>query len=108
MICSGVGTPEGDEDRGDDKDGPGTTGGGKGLCARIAAACAWKVVETTGQPLPIPSRFCSVTTAAPMRSSCDCVELSWGKDMRTDGFSRTCPAATFCFSFCGQGENVMR
>ena len=103
-ICAGVGVPEvdgagggtaastgagegertGDEDEdvdlgeGDGEDG-GTTGCGKGLPALIAATCAWKVVETIGQPCPGPFRFCSVSLAALKRASNDDVELSSGK-----------------------------
>ena len=107
-ICAGVGVPEvdgagggaavstgagegegecaGDEDKDEDvglgegegEDG-GTTGCGKGLPALIAATCAWKVVETIGQPCPGPFRFCSVSLAALKRESNDAVELSSGK-----------------------------
>ena len=101
-ICAGVGVPEvdgagggaaastgagegeraGDEDEvvglGEGEDG-GTTGCGKGLPALIAATCAWKVVETIGQPCPGPFRFCSVSLAALKRASNDDVELSSGK-----------------------------
>ena len=103
-ICAGVGVPEvdgagggtaastgagegertGDEDEdvdlgeGEGEDG-GTTGCGKGLPALIAATCAWKVVETMGQPCPGPFRFCSVSLAALKRASNDDVELSSGK-----------------------------
>ena len=105
-ICAGVGVPEvdgagggaaastgagegeraGDEDEDDDdeedededEDG-GTTRGGRGLPALIAATCAWKVVETIGQPCPGPFRFCSVSLAALKRESNDDVELSSGK-----------------------------
>ena len=105
-ICAGVGVPEvdgagggtaastgagegecaGDEDEdvglglgaGEGEDG-GTTGCGKGLPALIAATCAWKVVETIGQPCPGPFRFCSVSLAALKRESNDAVELSSGK-----------------------------
>jgi hypothetical protein len=63
----------------------------------IAAACAWNVVEATGQPCPDPLRFCSVTVAALMRASWDGVELSSGKEIGTDGLLRTWPAATFAF-----------
>lgn len=62
-----------------------------------ASACAWNVVEATGQPFPDPLRFCSVTVAALMRASWDAVELSSGKEMGTDGLLRTRPAATFAF-----------
>ena len=71
-----------------------TTGG---FVALIAAACAWNVVETTGQPFPGPLRFCSVSVAALMRASWDAVELSSGKEIETDGLLRTWPAATFAF-----------
>jgi hypothetical protein len=65
--------------------------------ALIVAACAWNVVETIGQPFPDPLRFCSVTLAALRRASWDAFELSSGKEMVTDGLSRTWPAATFAF-----------
>ena len=105
-ICVGVGVPEVDgaggaaaastgagegeragdevedddeeEDDDEDEDG-GTTGGGRGLPALMAATCAWKVVETIGQPCPGPFRFCSVSLAALKRESNDAVELSSGK-----------------------------
>jgi hypothetical protein len=77
--------------------GEGVTGGGRLVPALIAAAWAWKVVETIGQPFPGPLRFCSVTLAALRRASCDALELSSGKEMGTEGLLRTCPAATFAF-----------
>jgi hypothetical protein len=55
----------------------------------IAAACAWNVVEATGQPFPDPLRFCSVTVAALMRASWDPTEPSSGKEIGTDGLLRT-------------------
>ena len=101
-ICAGVGVPEvdgagggaaastgagegeraGGEDEDDDEDDEDvgrTTGGGRGLPALMAATCAWKVVETIGQPFPGPFRFCSVSLAALKRESNDAVELSSGK-----------------------------
>jgi hypothetical protein len=81
-------------------DGDGTEGLANGAgCepALIAAACAWNVVETIGQPFPDPLRFCSVTLAALRRASWDALELSSGKEMGTDGLLRTWPAATFAF-----------
>ncbi len=63
----------------------------------IAAACVWNVVEATGQPCPVPLRFCSVTVAALMRMSWDVVELSTGKEIGTDGLLTTWPAATLAF-----------
>jgi hypothetical protein len=65
--------------------------------ALIAAAWAWKVVETIGQPFPGPLRFWSVTLAALRRASCDALESSSGKEMGTEGLLRTWPAATFAF-----------
>ena len=106
-ICAGVGVPDvdgaggtaaskgGDEGVGDededecagdeDDDDEGITGGGGELPALIAAFCAWKVVETMGQPFPGPLRFCSVSLAAFKRASCDAFELSSGKESFTDG-----------------------
>jgi hypothetical protein len=120
-ICAGVGVPEvdgagagaaastgegegeraGDEDDddGDDDDDGRTTGGGGGLPALMAATCAWKVVETIGQPFPGPFRFCNVSLAVLNRASCDAFELSSGKVTKTVGLVVTCPAATFAFSF---------
>jgi hypothetical protein len=72
--------------------------GDGGVPALMAAACAWKVVDTIGQPFPGPLRFCSVTDAALRRASWDTVELSSGKEMGTVGLLRTWPAATFAFS----------
>ena len=101
--CEGEGDGAGDED--DDED-EGITGGGGELPALIAGTCAWKVVETMGQPFPGPSRFCSVSLAVLKRASCDAFELSWGKDTKTVGLVVTCPAATFAFSFCHKcGKN---
>jgi hypothetical protein len=65
--------------------------------ALIAAACAWNVVETIGQPFPGPLRFCSVTLAALRRASWDALESSSGKEMATVGLVRTWPAATLAF-----------
>jgi hypothetical protein len=70
----------------------------------IAAACAWNVVEATGQPCPDPLRFCSVTVAALMRASWDAVESSSGKEIQTDGLLRTWPVATFAFRLWCCGE----
>jgi hypothetical protein len=105
-ICAGVGVPEvdgtgggaaastgegegegeraGDEDEDEDED-EGIRGAGGGWPALIAATCAWKVVETMGQPCPGPFRFCSVSLAALKRASCDAFELSSGKESFTDG-----------------------
>ena len=79
--CAGDGEDE-DEDEDEDE---GITGGGGELPALIAAFCAWKVVETMGQPFPGPLRFCSVSLAAFKRASCDAFELSSGKESFTDG-----------------------
>ena len=78
--------------------------------ASIAFCCSGNVVETTGQPLPGPLRFCSVTAAAFRRAFCAPLELSVGKERRTLGLVRTWPAATLAFSFCGsakRGETMM-
>ena len=93
-----AGDDDEDEDEDEDEDGR-TTGGGGGLPALIAATCAWKVVETIGQPFPGPFRFCNVSLAVLKRASCDAFELSSGKDTKTVGLVVTCPAATFAFSF---------
>jgi hypothetical protein len=78
----GEGKRAGDEDEDEDE---GIRGAGGGLPALIAATCAWKVVETIGQPCPGPFRFCSVSLAALKRASCDPFELSSGKLSFTDG-----------------------
>ena len=81
-----AGEEDEDECAGDeDDDDEGITGGGGELPALIAAFCAWKVVETMGQPFPGPLRFCSVSLAAFKRASCDAFELSSGKESFTDG-----------------------
>lgn len=59
----------------------GVTGGGVLVPALIAAAWAWNVVETMGQPFPGPLRFCNVTLAALRRASCDALEPSSGKEI---------------------------
>jgi hypothetical protein len=69
-----------------------------GVPALIAAACAWKVVDTTGHPFPDPLRFWSVTIAALRRASWDALEPSSGKEMGTEGLFITWPAKTFAFS----------
>jgi hypothetical protein len=89
-ASTGVGERAGDEDEVEDEDNGdgedwGTTGGGGGLPALIAATCAWKVVETIGQPCPGPCRFCNVSLAALKRASCDAFELSSGKESFTVG-----------------------
>jgi hypothetical protein len=63
-------------------------------CFNSAACCAESIVETAGQPLPGPKRFCSVTSAVSTRASCDCTELSRGKDTFTDGLFTAWPART--------------
>jgi len=68
-----------------------------GLAILTATACALNVVESIGQPCPVPLRFSSVTIAALMRASWDAVELSWGKEKGMDELFRTWPAATFAF-----------
>ena len=50
--------------------------------------------------MPGPFRFWSVTAAALSRAFWDALELSVGKERRTEGFVRTCPAATLALSFC--------
>lgn len=107
-ICEAVGAlgvEDGAGDAGDAGDdagagveaGEGVAGGGVLVPALIAAAWAWNVVETMGQPFPGPFRFCNVTLAALRRASCDALEPSSGKEMGTDGLLRTWPAATFAF-----------
>jgi len=44
----------------------------------IAFWCAENVVDTIGQPFPVPFKFCSVTAAAFRRALCDAVLLSVG------------------------------
>ena len=101
-ICEAVGALGVEGGAGDDagagfEAGEGVAEGGVLMPALIAAACAWNVVETMGQPFPGPLRFCSVTLAALRRASCDALEPSSGKEMGTDGLLRTWPAATFAF-----------
>lgn len=104
-ICEAVDTPEVEGGAGDTDDdagtgvevGEGVAGGCVLVPALIAAAWAWNVVETIGQPFPGPLRFCNVTLAALRRASCDALEPSSGKEMETDGLLRTWPAATFAF-----------
>jgi len=101
-ICEAVGAL-GVEGGADDDAGAGVeagetvAGGGVLVPALIAAAWAWNVVETIGQPFPGPLRFCNVTLAALRRASCDALEPSSGKEMGTEGLLRTWPAATFAF-----------
>ena len=104
-ICAAVGAPEVEGGAGDADDdagtgvevGEGAAGDGVLVPALMAAAWAWNVVETIGQPFPGPLRFCNVTLAALRRASCDGLEPSSGKEMETDGLLRTWPAATFAF-----------
>ena len=104
-ICEAVGALEVEGGVGDADDDAGTgvevsegvAGGGVLVPALIAAAWAWNVVETIGQPFPGPLRFCNVTLAALRRASCDALEPSSGKEMGTEGLLRTWPAATFAF-----------
>ena len=65
--------------------------------ARIACACAPKVVAACGHPTPGPKRFWSVIVAALMRASWEACELSVGKDSWTPVLLMAWPAATFAF-----------
>ena len=64
------------------------------LPAWIAFCCASTVVLAAGHPFPGPFRFCSVTSEAWMRASCDSVESSSGKVTATEGLLTAFPAAT--------------
>ena len=75
-------------------------GAGAAVPARIAWACAPKVVAACGHPTPGPKRFWSVIVAALMRASWDACELSVGKDNWTPVLLMAWPAATFAFKSC--------
>ena len=66
-----VGVDEGEGMGAGEGDTGGIAGGGGGgaVPALMAAACAWNVVETIGQPFPGPTKFCRVTLAAFIRAS---------------------------------------
>ena len=55
-------------------------------------------VAASGQPMPVPLKFCRVTEHASSRASCEATELSSGKVTATLGLFRTFPAATFLLS----------
>lgn len=59
-----------------------------------------QLVAASGQPFPVPLKFCRVTEHACSRASCDSTELSSGKVTATVGLLSTFPAATFLFSSC--------
>ena len=71
--------------------------------AWIAFCCASSVVLAAGHPFPGPFRFCSVSSEAWMRASCDSVESSSGKVTATEGLLTAFPAATLALRDWGWG-----
>lgn len=59
-------------------------------------------VAASGQPTPVPLKFCRVTEHASSRASWEATELSSGKVTATLGLLRTFPAATFLLSSCNR------